>query len=290
MPTQPQAFLTPKRKKNGNLRTKISAASTPKTFPAITKNLLRIFAEDAPTMTPTADVQVPDFSGVKFPTDMTAAAKKEIIEKMALQYAASWATESMRKSTPKISFKDIETQHANDVKPIADPIKDTQNSFLSGLFQFRRAREQFRGWDSVTAPSRHFDSIFGCRIVREILCLCRGKTTVRQYDRQCAHLHARAKILARSDAIVFAVTNHRTVPRSSSLNMPTKENKPLAKWSNRTKAYNILKEGLTDGTIDNTLKPKDVYESKLSSVHLSSPSYQPGVHPFTRNAQTRLRD
>lgn len=155
MPTQPQAFLTPKRKQNGNLRTKISAASTPKTFPAITKNLLRIFAEDAPTMTPTADVHIPDFSGVKFPSDMTAAAKKEIIEKMALQYAASWATKTMRKSTPKISFKDIETQHANDVKPIADPIKDTQNSFLSGLFQFRRAREQFRGWDSVTYISKH---------------------------------------------------------------------------------------------------------------------------------------
>jgi hypothetical protein len=54
-----------------------------------------------------------------------------------------------------ISFKDIETQHSNDVKPIADPIKDNQESFLSGLFQFRRAREQFRGWDSATYLSKH---------------------------------------------------------------------------------------------------------------------------------------
>jgi hypothetical protein len=61
----------------------------------------------------------------------------------------------MRKSTPKISFKDIKTQHTNDMKPIADPIKDNQESFLSGLFQFRRAREQFCGWDSATYISKH---------------------------------------------------------------------------------------------------------------------------------------
>jgi hypothetical protein len=70
------------------------------------------------------------------------------------------------------------------------------------------------------------------------------------------------------------------MPQSSSLNMPTNEKKPLSKWSNRTKTYNILKEGLTDGTIDNTLKPKDVlYESNtvLGSLlcHRTSPVYSP---------------
>jgi hypothetical protein len=78
MPTQPEAFLTPKRTSNGHLRTKISAVSRPKTFQAITRNLLRVFSEDAPTMTPTADINIPDFSRVKFPTNMTAENKKEI--------------------------------------------------------------------------------------------------------------------------------------------------------------------------------------------------------------------
>jgi hypothetical protein len=41
------------------------------------------------------------------------------------------------------------------VKPIADPIKDTQDSFLTGLFQFRRAREQFCGWNSITYIAKH---------------------------------------------------------------------------------------------------------------------------------------
>jgi hypothetical protein len=50
----------------------------------------------------------------------------------------------------------------------------------------------------------------------------------------------------------------KTVPRSASLAMTTKEKKTLAKWSNRTKANNILKDGLTDGAIDNNLKPKDI--------------------------------
>jgi hypothetical protein len=56
--------------------------------------------------------------------------------------------------------------------------------------------------------------------------------------------------------------------------MAPKDKKPLAKWSNRTKAYNSLKNGLVDGTIDNTLKPKDVYESNTEFMKILSPLFK----------------
>jgi hypothetical protein len=65
------------------------------------------------------------------------------------------ASESLRSSTPKFSFKDIETQNANDVKPIDELIKDNTNSFRTGLFQFRHVCEQFCGWESATFISKY---------------------------------------------------------------------------------------------------------------------------------------
>jgi hypothetical protein len=53
-------------------------------------------------MAPTADITIPDFSRVKFPTNMTADNKKEIIEKM---YAASWATVTMKKNHSEDLFQ-----------------------------------------------------------------------------------------------------------------------------------------------------------------------------------------
>ena len=46
-------------------------------------------------------------------------------------------------------------QHANDIKPIDSPIKDNADSFLTCLFQFRRARKQFCGWEGATFISKY---------------------------------------------------------------------------------------------------------------------------------------
>jgi hypothetical protein len=106
--------------------------------------------EETPTVPVLDNIVYPDFTKINFPDDFSASEKKKMISQMTIHFAASVASESVRPKTPKFSFKDIETQHANDVKPIDDPIKDSAESFLKGLFQFRRVREQSRGWESVT--------------------------------------------------------------------------------------------------------------------------------------------
>jgi hypothetical protein len=148
------AFTTPAR---GNAtRKKFRPVDTPTTYGAITKNLLKTFrkldVEDTP---PTLNVTLPDFTNVQFPESINDAEKKKIISKMAVEFAATLANDTARASTPKVSFRDIETQHANDVKSIDEPIKDNVDSFLQGLFQFRRVREQFRGWTSATYIVQH---------------------------------------------------------------------------------------------------------------------------------------
>jgi hypothetical protein len=116
---------------------------------------MKTFAlEDAPP--PVLDnITCPDLSNTKFPDDFTTAKKKKAIVQMSVNYAATIASESLHLSTPKFSFKDFKTQHANDVKPIDELIKDNTDSFLTGLFQFRRVREQFRGWESATFISKY---------------------------------------------------------------------------------------------------------------------------------------
>jgi hypothetical protein len=148
-------FTTPKRKHRP--ATKLHSTSTPTTFSLITKNLMKNFAveEEAPPVPVFDTITYPDFSKVAFPATFTPSEKKKLIGQMTVQYAATVASESVRPKTPKFSFKDIETQHANDVKPIDDPIKDNAESFLTGLFQFRRIREQFRGWESATFISKY---------------------------------------------------------------------------------------------------------------------------------------
>jgi hypothetical protein len=154
MPTQ-AAFTTPTRKNRP--ATKLLSSSTPTTFRLITKNLMKNFAveEEAPPVPVFANITYPDFSQVSFPADFTPSEKKKLIGQMTVQFAATVASDSIRPKTPRFSFKDIETQHANDIKPIDDPIKDNAESFLTGLFQFRRIREQFRGWESATFISKY---------------------------------------------------------------------------------------------------------------------------------------
>jgi hypothetical protein len=60
--------------------------------------------------------------------------------------------------------------------------------------------------------------------------------------------------------------------------MPPKETKPLTKWSNLTKAYKTLKEGLLDGKIDNTMKPKDMHESNNDFLKYSLPSFHSALN------------
>ena len=74
------------------------------------------------------------------------------------------ATDAAKCSTPKVFFRDINMQHAKDIKSIDNLIQDNVNSFLQGLFQSRCAHAQLRGWTSTTylvmhkAANRNIDS------------------------------------------------------------------------------------------------------------------------------------
>ena len=155
MPAQANLFVSMAKRKKAT-STKLHPASTPMTFTAITNNLLCKFNmieedEDQPAIT----VKLPDFSQVKLPDSMTKKDKKLFLEKMAVQYATTIASESARKSLHHVSYKDINAQHSNDIKPIDVKIKDNVDSFLNGLFQFHHAREQLHGWESATYIIKH---------------------------------------------------------------------------------------------------------------------------------------
>jgi len=133
MPTQADLFVTPKRKKT--LRTKLRPGSTPTTYAAVTTNLLKRLSMSDTNDEPTSiNITLPDFSQVKLPDSLRECDKKSLLEKMAIQYATTIASESARKKSRHVSYKDIDAQHSNDIKPIDAPIKDDVDSFLNGLF------------------------------------------------------------------------------------------------------------------------------------------------------------
>ena len=153
--TLSDTFVSPAKGKL--LRTKIRYAYKPNTYSSITKNLLKTFRQsEKPAELPSLDLtSFPDFSKLPFPDNIDQAQKDKIIHDSIVAYAANMASDAAKRSSPKVSFRDIETQHAKDVKPIDDPIKDDVDSFLQGLFQFRRARAQLRGWSSATYLVAH---------------------------------------------------------------------------------------------------------------------------------------
>jgi hypothetical protein len=155
MPTQ-LVFTTPKKKQRA--RTKLRTIASPTTFSAITKNLIRNFGSDNPPPD-LADLVIPDFSQqVQLPNDFSLEERKSVIKEMTSRFATTMASEKARALAPKmptISFKDYETQHVNDIKPIEVPIKDNANSFIAGLFQFHHAPQQFRGWESATIITQY---------------------------------------------------------------------------------------------------------------------------------------
>ena len=144
------AFVTPA--KGNQLRKKIRHAATPTTLGTITQSLLKRFRESGLSIkAPRISVDsFPDFNGISLPDDITPSERIRIIRQMTVAYAANLASDAAKSSMPKISIRDIETQCSNDIKPIDTIIQDNSDSFLQGLFQFCRAREQLRGWTSTT--------------------------------------------------------------------------------------------------------------------------------------------
>jgi hypothetical protein len=74
--------------------------------------------------------------------------------------------------------------------------------------------------------------------------------------------------------------------------MSPKEKKGSAppKWSNRTKAYKILKDGFRDGSIDNTMKPKDVHESNPEFIKYPLPSFRSAFNRLKADLGLHVRD
>jgi hypothetical protein len=72
--------------------------------------------------------------------------------------------------------------------------------------------------------------------------------------------------------------------------MPPKEKKSVVRWSNRTKAHKLLKEGLTDGTIDNTLKPKDVHEANTEFLKYPLTSFRAAFNRMKAELGVHVRD
>ena len=92
-----------------------------------------------------------DFSSVKCPEGFNKEEKRNFYKDLAASWAHSTATLLTTKNKdPKISLRDISDQRKRDIVPIDPPIKDSPDSFIDGLFAFRRAREQLRGWYGAT--------------------------------------------------------------------------------------------------------------------------------------------
>ena len=138
-------FISPAKGKL--LCTKICYAYKPNTYSSITKNLLKAFHQSENATKPlTFDLtSFPDFLKLPFPDNISQAQKDKIIHDSIIGYAANMASDAAKHSSPKVSFQDIEMQHAKDVKLI----KDNVDSFLQGLFQFRCACAQLHGWTSA---------------------------------------------------------------------------------------------------------------------------------------------
>ena len=99
--------------------------------------------------------------------------------------------------------------------------------------------------------------------VKEFVECTKVHVVLRKHDRACAHLYTRAilfsLLLLHLRALLCCHKSHLL-----SLTMPTPQSAKQRKndrWSNRTKAHKMLKEGMEDGTIDANQKPKDVYDS-----------------------------
>ena len=123
-------FVSPA--KGNQLCTKIHYANKPRTYNAITKNLLKTFHQTKPIVKPlTIDLSsFSDFTKLPFPDHLTQSQKDKIVHDLIVTYAANLASDAAKCSSPKVFFWDIEMQHAKDVKQIDDLIQDNVDSFL----------------------------------------------------------------------------------------------------------------------------------------------------------------
>jgi hypothetical protein len=62
------------------------------------------------------------------------------------------------------------------------------------------------------------------------------------------------------------------------------------KWSSRTKAHKMLQEGLKNGTIDATMKPKEVWESSIEFQRYSLASFRSAFNRKKTEMGVHLRD
>ena len=153
MPSQASSFITPSKKQTTHQ--KLHLISTPTTFAPVTTNLLGKLQAEANKEDPNTlvDVKPPDlFIKIKLPDSFSNKDKDALIKELVIQeYTATFASESAcKKSSHYFSYRDINTQHSNDIKPTVRKIKDKKDSFLHGLFQFHHACEQLHGWESAT--------------------------------------------------------------------------------------------------------------------------------------------
>ena len=149
------AFVSPA--KGNQPRTKLHHMNKPCTYSAITKNLLKSFCQTDPVIkTLTIKLEsFPDFMKLPFPPGLSQAQKDKIVHNSLIMLTANLATNIAKSSSPKVSFHDIEMQHTKDIMLINGLIKDTVDSFLQGLFQFRHACAQLHGWTSTTYLVMH---------------------------------------------------------------------------------------------------------------------------------------
>ena len=126
-------------------------------YNTITKNLLMRFHQTDPAIQPlTINLEsFPDFRKLPFSPHLSQAQKDKNVHDSIITFTANLATDATKCSNRKVSFWDIEMQHAKDVKLTDDQIKDNVDSFLQGLFQFRCAHAQLHGWTSTTYLVTH---------------------------------------------------------------------------------------------------------------------------------------
>jgi hypothetical protein len=75
------------------------------------------------------------------------------------------------------------------------------------------------------------------------------------------------------------------MPPPQAAKQPKKE-----RWSNRTKAHKMLKEGLQDGTIDANQKPKEVYDCNPEFLKYPLQSFRSAFNRLKAEMGMHVRD
>jgi hypothetical protein len=72
--------------------------------------------------------------------------------------------------------------------------------------------------------------------------------------------------------------------------MPSTQKEKKARFTKNCKGYNVLREGLEDGSIDINLRPKDVHESNPEFLKYPLPSFRSALNRIKAELGVHVHD